>query len=427
MNDRPEKPMIVAAVSGGPDSMFLLHELVRREKRKILVGHVNHGMRGKESEKDEKLVEEISRKYGLDIRKQKEKPGAMRPGFEEKARRVRHEFLKRLSRETGGVVAMGHTADDQVETVLMRFFEGAGIAGIKGIPRESSDGIVRPILDVWKDDIVEYLKEHKIPFRVDRSNLDPRFERNWIRHVVIPLLEERYGKGVKKRIFKMGERFRELDDYIGEEAGRWMGRNVKKSLPSLAFSRKRYSALPAVIRIRILQKICFMTVESSPNERLLESMDKSICSGKPSNRVRIGKEWVLDNRYEESRFGPSVTPGRRSKGVLLTEETGKMTPANARRIAARGNAEVFDADGVRGPLSVRPLRYGDRITPFGRKGEKKLKEILIDRKVPREERWERPAVCDSEGTILWIPGIVRSALAPVTSATRCAKIVSYFS
>ena len=93
----------------------------------------------------------------------------------------------------------------------MRVFEGAGIGGLKGIPRETVDGIVHPILDVWKEDILNYLKKRKIPYRIDRSNVDSRFERNWVRNVLLPLLVKRYGKTVKKRIFTLGERFRELD------------------------------------------------------------------------------------------------------------------------------------------------------------------------------------------------------------------------
>ncbi len=419
--------VIVAAVSGGPDSVFLLNELVRKEKRKILVGHVNHGMRGRESDKDEKLVEELSKKYRLDLKIRKEKPGKFQPGFEEKARKVRHEFLRRLSRESGGIIATGHTADDQVETILMRFFEGAGIAGLKGIPRDASDDIERPIINAWKEDIVKYLKNNNIPFRVDRSNLDCRFERNWIRNVLVPLLEKRYGKPVKKRIFTLGERFRELDDYLEYESRRWIGRNVRKDPSSATFRRKRYSGLPTALRIRILQEICFGTLGSSPNERLLAAMDKSICSGKPSNTVKAGKGWELANRYEECRFVYPVKPGRKpSGGGLRMEATVGMTPARARRISAGGDSEVFDSKGLHLPLSVRPLRHGDRILPFGQTATKKVKEILIDRKVPREERWGRPAVCDSGGAILWIPGVLRSGHAPVTPETRYAKIISYF-
>ena len=113
--------------------------------------------------------------------------GSFPPGFEKKAREIRYRFLKDLSGKVGAeAIALAHTADDQVETILMRVFEGAGIGGLKGIPRETADGIVRPILDVWKEEILDDLKKRKIPYRIDRSNVDTRFERNWVRHVLDP-------------------------------------------------------------------------------------------------------------------------------------------------------------------------------------------------------------------------------------------------
>jgi tRNA(Ile)-lysidine synthetase-like protein len=178
--------------------------------------------------------------------------------------------------------------------------------------------------------------------------------------------------------------------------------------------------------------------------------------------VNAGKGWKLANRYEEALFvpgesggdrksdgaarrkgatvihAPLATPGEygiplRPQGRSVTfawEARGKITPAQAKRLAAIGNTEVFDAAGLTLPLTVRPLRAGDRIRPFGRDaggkardGEKKVKEILIDRKVPREERWGRPVLCDAEGKILWIPGVLRSARAPVTHATRVTALL----
>ena len=261
-------------------------------------------------------------------------------GFEEKAREIRYRFLKDLSAKVGAeAIALAHTADDQVETILMRVFEGAGIGGLKGIPRETADGIVRPILDVWKEDILDYLKKRKIPYRIDRSNVDVRFERNWVRTVLLPLLVKRYGKAVKKRIFTLGERFRELDDYLEAEAGRWIRRNLK-SLPGsgsdsrrfLSFPRDRFSALPSVLRMKILQRICFDRLGVAPNERLLKAMDGNVSDGGPSARVNAGKGWKLANRYGEALFVPEehgrerrsaaigdrercADPDRRSRGV----------------------------------------------------------------------------------------------------------------
>jgi len=151
---------------------------------------------------------------------------------------------------------------------------------------------VRPILDVWKEEILDCLKKRKIPYRTDQSNADTRFERNWVRNVLIPLLVKRYGKSVKKRIFTLGERFRELDDYIEAEAGKWIRRNVNMSPEknaAVVFRRKTFSALPTVLRVKILQRICFDRLGVAPNERLLKAMDGNVRGGGPSARVNAGK------------------------------------------------------------------------------------------------------------------------------------------
>ena len=462
--------------------MYLLRKLSSEKWTRIVIGHVNYGTRGIDSVKDQKMVEKIGITYGyatVIMVSSIEGPatGSRRAsgirrrfpaGFEEKAREIRHRFLKALSEKEGAsAIALAHTADDQVETILMRVFEGAGIGGLKGIPRASGDGIVRPILDVWKETILDDLRKRKIPYRIDRSNLDTRFERNWVRNVLVPLLEKRYGKGVKKRVFALGERFRELDDYLEVEAGRWIRRNVKMPAAQMGrdtrgaflFRRKTFSALPSVLRVKILQRICFDRLGVAPNERLLKAMDGNVSAGGPSARVNAGKGWILANRYEEALFSPGengrdrksagpgsgktlpiriaapgeykISLGRQGRFVAFAwESNGKSSPAQAKRLAANGDAEVFDAAGLTLPLTVRPLRVGDRIRPFGgsrgrnaRDGEKKVKEILIDRKVPREERWGRPIVCDAEGAILWIPGVLRSSHAPVTPETRKAAIL----
>jgi tRNA(Ile)-lysidine synthase len=340
----------------------------------------------------------------------------------------------------------------------MRVFEGAGIGGLKGIPRETGDGIVRPILGVWKEDILDYLKKRKIPFRIDRSNFDARFERNWVRNVLLPLLVTRYGKAVKKRIFTLGERFRELDGYLDAEAGRWIRRNGKMQ-GGVVFRRKTYSALPSVLRVKILQRICFDRLGVAPNERLLKTMDGIIRDGGPSAKVAVGKGWELANRYEKALFVPGddgrdrkparsisgkilpiliaapgeygIPPGRQGRIVTFAWESGgRSTPAQAKRLAAKGDAEVFDAAGLALPLTVRSLRAGDRIRPFGgsaggnvRDVGKRVKEILIDRKISRGDRWGRPVLCDANGAILWIPGVLRSAHAPVTPVTRMTAIL----
>jgi tRNA(Ile)-lysidine synthase len=472
-----KRPLRIAAVSGGPDSVYLLTCSLKGSSR-LLLAHYNHGARGKESVKDQKFVEEVSGALGIPMEVGKKRShagnarvpggsvGVDRAGFEGKARQERHAFLQDLKKEYGAeTILMGHTADDQVETVLMRILEGSGIAGMKGIPRSTKNGIERPLLDTWREDILSYLRKHKIPFRVDRSNLDTRFERNWIRHVLLPLLETRYGKSVKRRIFTLGERFRELDVYIENTAYNWLENNSimhekrSKSKPprtggqekkAIRIPRKDYADLPSLLRIRILQILCFEHLGTAPNERLLTSMDRLIVSGRSSALLSVGRGGTLRCRYGEAVLSPPGGKAEKTKGVaepifkmvgpgiyrwnqpprggggveagfpvcFSLEERGKMTPVRIRKMAGGERQVAFDAGLLRFPLSVRSLRAGDRVRPFGLAADKKIKEILIDRKVPREERWGRPVVCDAGGRIVWIPGVLRSADAAVTPSTR---------
>jgi tRNA(Ile)-lysidine synthase len=436
--EKEKRPWIVG-VSGGPDSVFLLHRMLRWKGR-LLVAHLDHGWRGEASGRDRNFVEEIAAKIGVATKSAAAPPppkGSVKKSpSEETGRNLRRSFFGNLKKEAGADrILLGHTADDQVETVLMRILEGAGVAGLKGIPRKTAGGIERPLLDTWREDILKYLHEHKIPYRVDESNLDTRFERNWIRHVLIPLLEKRYGKELKKRIFTLGERFREIDEFLETAARRWMKRNVKATdAGPLRFQRKPFGALPAALRKRILQIACFERVGIAPNERLLESMDRVVVSGGPSVRLNIGKGAILRNRYEKvsleiasekTRTNAEMGSNkeRHAPVVLNVEERGRIPAARLDRLMGKEQAAAFDADAVSTPFSVRPLREGDRIRPFGLDAEKKVKEILIDRKVPREERWGRPVVCDANGTILWIPGIVRSSMAPLTRSTKRTAIL----
>jgi tRNA(Ile)-lysidine synthetase-like protein len=522
----------ILAVSGGADSVYLL-DLSLQKSRRLLVAHFNHGARGRESDADQRFLSSLCKDWGLSMEVGKAQPeatvfplagrkGKVRPRFEEKARETRYAFLKDLLvRHKAQKILVAHTADDQVETVLMRILEGAGVTGLKGIPRRTEDGIERPLLDTWREDILKYLKKNKIPYRDDKSNFDTRFERNWVRHVLLPLLEERYGKSVKKRIFTLGERFREIDVFIEQNARRWLtknsiyllekrgvgtlnpakdreergkvrignfGRKTREEDPpakevakeAVTIPRKVYAALPSLLRIRILQILCFERIGTAPNERLLASMDRLIVSGGPSARLSVGRGSTLRCRYgeailthpgpqekKEAVAGKTVRTGQRKErkdrggkvaggkaretihgrkpvvrmdgpgiyrwegrnrangaadtghpGIFLWEERGKTAPGRIRRLAEGGNWAAFDGERLPHPLSVRPLRAGDRIRPFGLGSKKKVKEILIDRKVPREERWGRPVVCDANGEILWIPGVVRSAHAPVTPLTR---------
>ncbi|TFH32905.1 MAG: tRNA lysidine(34) synthetase TilS, partial [Deltaproteobacteria bacterium] len=272
MKNKRKHCVSVVAVSGGADSVYLLYHKIKGSPQ-LVVAHYNHQARGKASDEDQKFMERLSRSLGLPLevgtaRSRRKTAGTTSKGdknrlhgFEKKARETRYAFLKEMKRKhEAEKILVAHTADDQVETVLMRVLEGAGISGLKGIPRSTEEGIERPLLDTWREDILMVLKNHNIPYRVDRSNLDTRFERNWVRHVLLPLLTKQYGKSVKKRILTLGERFREIDAYIEINADKWLsnncnhteksGENKRLAKEAIRFSRKAYAGLPSLLRIR---------------------------------------------------------------------------------------------------------------------------------------------------------------------------------
>lgn len=465
--ERSRGGKVIVAVSGGPDSVYLLHRALR-EYDEVVVAHVNHGARGERSEQDERFVRDLAQSLGLSVRVHRLRNlaggGA---GFEERARRARYAYFERLCREEGAdAVLVGHTADDQVETVLMRILRGTGIAGLKGIPRRTEARVERPLLRTWRREIISCLEKRGIPYRVDESNADTRFERNWIRHVLLPALAARYGQAVTGRIFELGERLREVEDFVADAARRWVRRNTSGGGPP-RIPRGRFARLPEILRKRILQLLCEERAGIRVAGRTLDAMDRLVVSRGPSARLDIGGGGILRNRYGSTvlevetgsrarRTGVSARGGRHNAfhagpvdgrttlagpgtyrvagrggratgppcgGVwILWEET--IPPKEIpREVSADGERSAFfDAGALRTPLSVRPVRAGDRMVPFGLGAPKKVKEIFIDRKVPRDERWGRPALCDARGEILWIPGVVRSSHAPLTAATRRAAL-----
>jgi tRNA(Ile)-lysidine synthetase-like protein len=407
---------------------------------------MDHRLRGAESDADRLFVESLAREEGLPLATGFADPcdAGRASGIESRARAQRYAFIRKTCEKRGvRRVLVAHTADDQVETILMRVFEGAGISGLKGIPPVAEGGVERPLLDVWRSEILAGLAASGHPFRTDRSNEDTRFERNWVRHVLLPLLVGRYGEGVKRRIHKLGERFREIDAFIGDSAARWIRRNAAGDPPAL--KRRLYARLPSPVRFAVLQRLLHAHAGKSPNERLLERIDASLRRGGPSSEVRVDRRLVFRNRYDLALLvgvdDHAGVPPLPPSGALAIESapdgalrlSGSLGPDIAASLTTPGDGAarleeirrnkgcktaLFDAEKVAGPLRVSPLAAGDRIVPFRGSGPRKVKEIMIDLKIPRGERWGRAVVLDAEGRPLWIPGVVRSGLAPVDGSTR---------
>lgn len=218
---------VAVAVSGGPDSIFLLHALRNlRNKlgiKELVVCNLDHCLRGKESRDDTLFVKRVTREMGLAfIHKRSDIKKMKRTGLstEEAAREIRYEFLLDAAKDANAsVIATGHTLDDQAETILMRFIKGSSFKGMLGVAPTRSEGnirIVRPILEICKEDILEYLDGEGIRYRIDRTNLEPVYFRNVVRAEIMPFLE-RYNPRLKRVLFNLAEHLREDFEFIEDE------------------------------------------------------------------------------------------------------------------------------------------------------------------------------------------------------------------
>jgi tRNA(Ile)-lysidine synthase len=245
---------VLAAVSGGPDSMALLCLLAERlPPDRLSVAHVNHGTREKASDSDQAFVAAAARGLGLPcVAARLEKPEGR--ASEERLREARYRALEALARRVGAThLALAHTADDQAETVLLRLARGTGLPGLAGIPERRDLGslvLVRPLLGNAREDLVTYLGRHRVPFRTDRTNRDPRYARNRVRHRVLPELA-RINPRVREALVRLSGQAGEAAAFLGMAGELAARRLVRKSRGGLSLSAARLRGLPPALRAEV--------------------------------------------------------------------------------------------------------------------------------------------------------------------------------
>jgi tRNA(Ile)-lysidine synthase len=438
---------VIAAVSGGADSVCLLHLLVAARERLVLTvetAHFNHRLRGRESDRDAAFVEELARRLALPFH-----PGAARAftaaerrsaSLQELARDQRLGFLLGLARRRRGVVALGHQADDQAETLVMRFLAGAGPAGLAGIPPASHGGaLVHPLLGFRRADIERWLGERGIPFRTDRTNRSTRYLRNRVRLRLLPELAREFNPRLVERLGTLAGQARRDHELLEELSGRLLAQAVATPRSVLFPPPLLAAAHPALLSRAVLATLRrFAPAGAEFSSRHVAAL----LADAPGSR-----RWDLPRGVRAER-GPggllvTVAPLRRPAAAAETPlpipgrvqlpGAGGWIAARTRRcakgagpgkLAGDPREAALDLATVRPPLVVRGRRPGDRFQPFGMTGGKKLKEFLIDAKVPAPERDGVPLVCDRDG-IVWVAGMRPSERCRVTERTRDLLCLSW--
>lgn len=280
---------IVIGVSGGPDSVFLSSVLVEFSEQtpcKIIVAHINHGIRGKDSDNDEEFVKNLAEKFGLKFELKRVKL-AGKSALEEKGREVRRDFFERLRQKYSAKwILTAHTQDDNVETIIFNFLRGSGLAGLAGM-KEQNGFYLKPLLGTSKEEILAFLRAKKIKFCIDKTNADTRFRRNFIRRRLLPEMEK-INPSLRATLLRNSKIFRELDEFIKLQARQFLKEHKK---PEGIFSLKAYELLPSALKTAVIQEAFLIATNSDyrlPYKKVQEIKQmlrrkignkKIICSG----------------------------------------------------------------------------------------------------------------------------------------------------
>ncbi len=420
---------ILVAVSGGPDSVALLAALLdlNRGSWRIGVGHVDHRLRGRESMRDRRFVERLATRLGCEVHVA-EVSLARGPNLEERARDARYRALAEIARRNRyRTIATGHTLDDQAETVVHRLARGAGPGGLGGIARRREDGVVRPLLDVERQDVIRFLRSRDIRYCVDRTNRSQRFTRNRIRRRVLPVLARELNPAIHRALGRTADLLRD-DDAALEAAARRCLRRIRSSL---GLDCDRLSRLAPALQRRVVR----LWIESERGDlravRLehVERIRAAALEGHDGSRISL-PGGIVTRAFGRLGWG-IVAPARRrafvrtlpGEGVLQVGAWSFEVRAIRGRVApTRWNA-VFDLAALDArPLEVRSPKPGDRVRPLGLGGTKKLQDVFVDAKVPRADRSGWPVVT-AGGVVAWVPGLVRGEEALVGERSRWLLVV----
>ena len=413
---------IILAVSGGPDSVMLLHILhsfCPEIGVEIAVAHIEHGLRGPDSLDDQQFVKRLTGELGLEFHtKSVSVPDIRHRGesVEEAARRVRYEFLFDLLKTTGSdKIATGHTLDDSVETVIFRLVTGTGPSGFSGIlPRTGS--VIHPLLAVTREQIMSYLLVKDLEYRTDRTNFDLRYPRNRIRHDIIPVF-----RGINERY---REHIQQLADIVREESDLFESiarENLSKVLvdwtdDAVSIKHREFLAFePAVRRRIIIEVVRNLLSEAGTADRayLPHKVIRFLAEYDDiGNKVLYQKGgFAVQLEYGMLLFKKSVVNVQYKPYLYSVEETGIPVPIKEIKRTAifrkrdqvetfENNKLYFDYHKLKFPIVMRSRKEGDSIY-LGNLGSKKIKSLFIDEKVPKEAR-ERVPIVESNGEICGI-------------------------
>jgi tRNA(Ile)-lysidine synthase len=437
---------LVVAVSGGADSVCLLHILVQRRKElgvELHVAHLNHQLRGAESDSDAGYVSELSRRLGVpatierrDVTAYREQKGI---SLEEAARELRYSFLAELAGGIGASkVVVGHTRDDHVETVLLHLLRGTGTAGLCGLQPRSvlpygehsrQLEVIRPLLELSRQETLDYCQRYSLAPRSDSSNVSTAFLRNRVRLELLPVLRS-YNPGIDKALLRLADIAGDDISFIEKKASLLWKKLASEEDDIIYLDMSRMAALPRAMQRQIFRRAVkqlrgnLKDVEADHIEAMMDFLSKP--AGK---KLCLPEGLTLSTEYGRlvlASAQASICPLPPLRGTSKIEIPGE-TDFLGWRVRADIVQEVagsedgfgasFDLDKVGKELILRRRRQGDRFQPLGMSQTKKLQDFMVDSRIPRSWRDRVPLVCSPE-QILWVVGWRIDDRVKVTESTK---------
>ncbi|MEA3312901.1 MAG: tRNA lysidine(34) synthetase TilS [Caldisericota bacterium] len=420
-----KRERVLVGISGGADSMCLLHilnELKDELGFSIAVATFNHKMR-KESEEETKFVSSIAAKLDIPFfynEKNIKKLAKMRSrSLEDMAREERFAFFLKIKQEEKyDKTALAHTMDDLVETTLIHLLKGTGVTGLIGIRPKSFQGIIHPLIRITRKDVEAYIKLNKIPFRTDWTNFSLDYLRNRVRHQLVPLLAS-LNPEIKRHILNLSLTLLEEEQFINE---------ISLKDKALLFNKERYSltifnALPLFEKRRIIKLMLYKYATFDRIERIVQFL-----STEKSNKTNLyGNLYILKNKKEFwiektnplpftlKKEYPITIPGATSiekANIIIKTEI----IDNVKKSTLDSNKIVVDMDNIPLPLKVRFRKKGDKISL--KMGNKKIQDLFVNQKIGVKTRHKVPLLVSSKNEIIWVIGVRRSNLYQITKNTK---------
>ena len=413
---------ILVAVSGGADSLVLLHVLnwlAPKNRWEISVAHFNHQLRGRASAADEKLVRQTAKKLRLnffgDSADVKAFAAQSKISMEMAARKLRHEFLAKTARENKiPTVALAHHADDQVELFFLRLLRGAGGEGLAGMkwrsrsPVDSKVWLARPLLGFSKAEVLAVARANKIVFRDDATNFSSDFLRNRIRNELLPLLQKNYQPGLAKTVLRLMEITGAEAEFTGATAAAWLGRAPE------AGARPGFVGLPVAVQRKVLQRQLTergLVADFELIEQLRETRGNFVSvaahlSVACNSSGQIELRELFENKFNKNelkfnlsgRAGRVVFGGRKFRWQIQPQKKFRRPPQ-------KDGWEMFDADKIGGEIVLRHWRAGDRFQPIGLRAAVKLQDLFVNAKIPAARRRTLVLATTAAGGIFWVEGL----------------------